>query len=110
MLTADRSRARCATRYGGAVYAVNVHGMDNDTDTWVRFVHTTIAGSAELPAGATDLGDNSWLDPLFCGPSALDPWTLDAASPCRAGRRPDDYRTSISFCRATRPPASRRAT
>jgi len=199
-----------ATRYGGAVYAVNVHGMDNDTehgialvdcviedntcdnvgggicflnavalvedcviagnaaatsgggvivagrsisndaDTWVRFVRTTIAGntsplgaairvsstsngtdsrwgharwtacivadhgdaesislrentvleigcsdlyanagSAERPAGATDLGDNFWLDPLFCGPGALDPWALAAASPCLAGAHPD---------------------
>jgi len=199
-----------ATRYGGAVYAVNVHGMDDDTehgialvdcvienntsdylggglcfvnavalvedcviagnaaatsgggvfvtgrsisndaDTWVQFVRTTIAGntapqgaairlsstsngtdsrwghtrwtacivadhedaesislrentvleigcsdvfanagSAALPDGATDLGGNFWLDPLFCGPGAPDPWTLDAASACLSGSHPD---------------------
>lgn len=42
-----------------------------------------------LPPGAVDLGGNFWLDPLFCGSGANDPWTVDAASPCLPGAHPD---------------------
>ncbi|MEZ4386084.1 MAG: right-handed parallel beta-helix repeat-containing protein [Candidatus Krumholzibacteriia bacterium] len=47
------------------------------------------AGEDALPPGVADLGDDFWLDPLFCGEGSLDRWTVMAASPCLPGAHPD---------------------
>ncbi len=47
------------------------------------------AGAEEMPAAVTDLGDNFWLDPLFCDGMGSARWELGAASPCLPGAHPD---------------------
>ncbi|MEZ4387805.1 MAG: hypothetical protein R3D98_09545 [Candidatus Krumholzibacteriia bacterium] len=51
-------------------------------------MHDTV-GEDVLPPGIADLGDNFWLDPLFCGAGSFDRWTVMAASPYLPGAHPD---------------------
>ncbi|MDY0109009.1 MAG: fibronectin type III domain-containing protein [Candidatus Krumholzibacteria bacterium] len=44
---------------------------------------------ARLPGTAVDLGDNIYVDPLFCEDPAAPTWSLTTASPCLPGAHPN---------------------
>jgi len=59
------------------------------------------AGDPVLPTGFTDVGDNFWLDPLFCGGDGQSPWFLDTASPCLPGAHPNGADCGLIGARET---------